>query len=130
MKKIFIILMLVSFAQQGWTQETHRNQFSSAPDTARYEIFQSELGVMITLLIDKYTGKGYQLVVGKTGLTWQLLDCEKHILDKATPGRVNYQVFTSGEGIRFTFLLNVNTGATWQLAKDKDSGKLFWAAFD
>jgi hypothetical protein len=130
MKRIIFSLLLVSLAVPGWTQETYRNQFSSAPNTARYEIVQSELGVKITLLIDKYDGKVYQLVEGKTGLTWQSMNVEKHTIDKATPDKVNYQIFTSGQGVRFTFLLNVNTGATWQLAEDTVTSILFWTALE
>lgn len=122
--------MLVSLAHQGWTQETHRNQFSSAPDTARYEIVQSELGAKITLKIDKYAGQVYLLVEKKTELSWQLMVVQKHTQDKATPGKVNYQIFTSGLGVRFTFLLNVNTGATWQLAEHPEYKELFWTALE
>jgi len=37
-----------------------------------------------------------------------------HPLDKRNDRRVNYQLFTSGIALRYTFLMNVNTGATWQ----------------
>ena len=130
MKKIILTLMLISLADLAFTQEIYHNQLSSAPDTSRFEIIQSELGVKITFLIDKYSGTIYQLVQGEKGLTWQLMAIEKHILNKTTPGKVNYQIFTSGQGIKFTFLLNVNTGATWKLAEDKESGVTFWSAFD
>ncbi|MCJ7446971.1 MAG: hypothetical protein MUO72_04710 [Bacteroidales bacterium] len=130
MKRIFFTLMLVSLACPGWTQETYRNQFSSAPDTARYEIIQSELGARITLKIDKYDGQVYLLVESGKKLSWQLMAVEKHTQNKATPGKVNYQIFTSGLGVRFTFLLNVNTGATWQLAEHPEYKELFWSALE
>jgi len=130
MKRIFFILMFVSLAHQGWTQGTYRNQFSSAPDTARYEIVQSELGVKITLKINKYDGQVYLLVEGKKKLAWQLMAVDKHTQDKKIPGKVNYQIFTSGLGVKFTFLLNVNTGATWQLATETEYNELFWSALE
>jgi hypothetical protein len=126
MKQVFLILAFVLISVYSWAQETNRNQFSSAPETARYQIVQSELAAKVTLKIDKYTGKVFQLVEGESGLTWQLLFAETHPHDKTTTlEKVNYQVFTSGLATRMTFLLNVNTGATWQLAKDSKIG-LFW----
>ena len=37
------------------------------------------------LKIDKYTGQVFQLVTGSKGLSWQLIQAEKHPRDKATP---------------------------------------------
>jgi len=39
--------------------------------------------------------------------------------------KVNYQFFTSGIGIRFTFLVNINSGATWQLVINKNKDYLW-----
>ena len=113
-KRISFVLMLISLAGQSWAQETNRNQFSSSPETSRCQIIQSEPAARITLKIDKYTGHVFQLVRGSKGLSWQLIMAEKHPEDNATPNQVNYQVFTSGLAVRMTYLLNVNTGATWR----------------
>ena len=126
-KQMLLILMLVLFASQVWAQETNRHQFSSAPNTSRFEIIQSELAAKITLKIDKYTGKVFQLVTGSRGLSWQLITAEKHPNDKATVNKVNYQVFTSGLAVRMTYLINVNTGASWQISEDSKIG-IFWKA--
>ena len=40
--------------------------------------------------------------------------------------KVNYQVFTSDLAVRMTYLINVNTGASWQLAADEEGN--FWKA--
>jgi len=54
-------------------------------------------------------------------MTWQLIARLKHPDgDPREPGRVNYQLFISGIANRHTFLVNVNNGATWQLAVTKD----------
>lgn len=126
-KRIFFILVIVSLAHQAWPQETNRNQFSSAPNTARYEIVQSELGARITLKIDKYLGMVYLLVQGDPKLHWRLMDIENK--EAGTLDKVNYQIFTSGLGVRFTFLLNINTGSTWQLVEDPEYG-LFWTVLE
>ncbi len=117
--------MLGLFVSQAWAQETNRSQFSSVPNTSRFEIIQSELAAKITLKIDKYTGQVFQLVTGSKGLSWQLIQAEKHPRDKATPNKVNYQVFTSGLAVRMTYLINVNSGASWQLSEDSEIG-VFW----
>ena len=128
MKKTIFILMLVSFVGQGWAQETNRHQFSSAPETSRFQIVQSELGARLTFNIDKFTGNVFLLVEGSNGLTWQLISSEEQSSDETTANQVNYQIFTSGLGVRMTFLINVNTGITWQLAEDTKSGNYFWDA--
>lgn len=129
-KRIIFIVMLLSLSLQSWTQESNRHQISDVPPTSRYEIVQSELGVKTTLKIDKFLGHVYLLVKDSNDrLTWQLMDVEKQSNDTSIPGEVNYQVFTSGLGMRFTFLLNVHSGITWQLAEDSTYG-MFWAAFE
>ena len=115
-------------ASIGWAQETYHHQFSDTPETSRFQIVQSELGVRFTFNIDKFTGNVFLLVEGSDGLTWQLIDAEEQVSDETTPNQVNYQLFTSGLGVRHTFLLNVNTGITWQLAEDIGSGEYFWDA--
>lgn len=64
-------------------------------------------------------------------LLWQFLgnpEYEEYMkLNEDEQLRVNYQFMISGLGIRYTFLLNVNTGKTWQLVKDIDSDQLFWS---
>ena len=117
--------MIILFASKALAEETNRHQFSNAPDTSRFEIIQSELAAKITLKIDKYTGRVYQLVQGTKGLSWPLIASEKHPDDKILE-KVNYQVFTSDLAVRMTYLINVNTGASWQLAADEEGN--FWKA--
>ena len=132
MKRILFILLFVSLAHQGWTQEIYSHQFSSAPETARYEIVQSERGSRYTLKIDKYTGQVFQIAEKRNGdLTWEpILLLEMLTQEEATPDKVNYQVFISGIGARYILLLHVKTGKTWQLAEDKETGLLVWEAFE
>jgi hypothetical protein len=128
MRQILILaILLLPFSGQAWAQETNRSQSSSAPETSRFEIIQSELAARITLKIDKYTGNVFQLVKGSKGLSWQLIPAEKHPGDNVTANKVNYQVFTSGLAVRMTYLINVNTGASWQLSEDSELG-VFWNA--
>ena len=130
MKKTILILMLLAAASLGFAQETNRHQFSSSPESSRFQIVQSELGARLTFNIDKYTGMVFLLVEGRDGLTWQLIEAEEQTSDETISNQVNYQLFTSGLGVRMTFLINVNTGITWQLAEDMKSGEYFWDAME
>lgn len=127
MKRILIILMLVSLAHQGWTQQTSSHQFSSAPETARFEMVQSGESPMLTFKIDKYNGRVYRLIVEDEGVSWMIIPTlsEVNSKDKKYPNQVNYQIFTSGHSVVLTYLINVNTGLTWQLYTDPDIGT-FW----
>jgi len=128
MKRILFISVLILLAIEGWSQETYHSQFSSSPETSRFQIVQSEMGARYTFNIDKYTGSVFLLVKSKSGLTWQIIESEDQDYDKKIPDQVNYQLFTSGLGVRYTFLINVNTGITWQLTEDSKTGNLFWRA--
>jgi len=129
MKGIILFILLFLLLSPVWAQETPNHQYSDAPETSRYQIIQSELGVRLTFKIDKYLGEVYLLVKGEDDrLTWESMIKEEHPFDEAIQNqeKVNYQIFTSGLGIKFTFLINVNTGATWQLVEDTEDKLLFW----
>lgn len=129
---MFFIQIIVLFAYKGWAQETYSNQFSSAPQTARYEIVQSERGAKYTFKIDKYTGQVFQ-IAGKSNqdLTWEpVLFLDTLTQDETTPNKVNFQIFISGLGARHIYMLQVDTGKTWQLAEDSQSGILFWVTIE
>ena len=119
-------LLLPSYARSQTTLPQH--QSSLLPAEARYEIIQSTLAVKFTLRVDRFTGTTAQLVLASdSSLTWQDIARIDHFVpDTRVPARVNYQVFTSGLGLRFTFLLNVNTGATWQITEDPKTTVVFW----
>jgi len=83
-------------------------------------LVQSLIAAKGTFKIDKFTGNVYQLVKTSTGtISWDLIIKEKVKGEVIKQGKVNYQFFTSGLAMKFTFLLNVNSGQTWQLVEDK-----------
>ena len=126
MKHIFI-LCICSIVSLCWADNaTPDHQKTSAPLDARYEFVQSQISVRGTYKLDKYSGAVYQIVTTKDGdIGWQEIYKKNHPLDKRTDGMVNYQIFTSGISFRFTFLINVNTGATWQLLETSQK-ELVW----
>lgn len=113
----FALLLLSLFALPVVAQEANAPQRTAAPAESRFEIVQSELTVKFTVRLDKYTGQTWQIRSMATGeLIWQQMTREDSPGDTVTiPGKVNYQVFASGLTLQDTFLLNVHTGATWQL---------------
>ena len=75
-------------------------------------------------------GVVYQLVeTTEQSLAWQQIGADSKITidDYLTGGsRVNFQLFISGIGIRYIFLIHIHTGTTWQLAEDTETEELFW----
>lgn len=100
--------------------KTATNQTTSLTG-GRWEFFMSEIAAQGTYRIDKYTGKVYVLVKkDDETLTWDLVEKEAGKTDVQNPGVINYQLFASGLAMRYTFLLNTNTGLTWQLVADEN----------
>lgn len=117
---IFIILRLSAFGQQNGT-----NQTTSLSD-GHWEFFMSDVAAKYTFKVDKFTGDVYQFVQREDkSYTWQFIEKETSDKDIQKQDSINYQLFSSGLGIRFTFLLNINSGLTWQLVKDEKEGYFF-----
>lgn len=126
-KSIFAFALVLLVCCAGQSQETTPNQATTAPAESRYEIIQSTIAAKSTFKLDKIVGTVYLLVEKRTGgLTWQSMVVESAPYDTKVSGKVNYQIFTSGISMRYTFLLNVNTGVTWVLSEDIDTKELFW----
>jgi hypothetical protein len=102
------------------------NSTTVSPDS-RFEIIQSSLMVKYTFRVDKVSGDVRVLVTKSDGdFTWERVTRIPHKDDRLMrPDRINYQMFTSGLVARFTFLMNINTGATWFLTRDTETGELF-----
>jgi hypothetical protein len=97
------------------------------PQNSRYEFVQSHIAARSTFKVDKFTGQVYQLVQAENGnITWQEIVKIQHQNDKRKDAQVNYQFFMSGMAAKFTFLINVWTGATWQLTEDTKTEEIFW----
>jgi hypothetical protein len=102
---------------------------STAP---RYQIVQSTIAARGTYKVDTYEGSVYQMVVDKNNNeTWQLLSrLGNKINDHQIVGQRNYEIFLSSIAMRFTYLINLNTGATWQLVQDPSTEENFFSAIN
>ncbi len=115
----FAILFLSPWALELHAQEmpSDIHQKTALPSNARYEIVQSELTAKWTFRLDRFTGHVSQLVKSKTEENgWETM-VVTGLPTLATPQatRPRFQIFTSGLAAKFTFLIDTDTGKTWQL---------------
>lgn len=117
--KHLLVFFACCFISVSWAENaTPDHQKTSAPPESRFEFLQSPLAARGTFKLDKHSGIVYQIIkTADDDTVWQEMPRRSHPLDKRNDGRVNYQMFTSGLAMKFTFLMNVNTGATWQLVE-------------
>ena len=105
-------------------------EISLKSNSPRYQIVQSSIAARGTYKVDTYEGNVYQLVVdNKNNETWELLRrIGNSNIDNQINGQRNYEIFLSTLAMRFTYLINLNTGATWQLVQDPDTEENFFSA--
>jgi hypothetical protein len=94
----------------------------------RFSIIQSTLAARGTFKLDGFTGEVYQLVADtENNELWQMLHKNYHFIsDIKNDNSINYVLFTSTIAMRFTYLMNVNTGATWQLVKNPTTEETYF----
>ena len=101
------------------TQEQHqeRTEQTEAASASRFRIIQSDIAARITFRLDRYTGMVSQIVKDSKGdNSWEAMTISPPPVVK-TPDHPRFQIFTSGIAVRFTFLLDNDTGRTWQFVK-------------
>lgn len=88
----------------------------------RYVLMQSTIAARGTYKLDTYTGTVYQLQADRAKKTDLWVRIRRiHLLpglDSTIDGRPNYQLFLSTIAMRFTYLININSGDTWELVED------------
>jgi hypothetical protein len=101
-----------TFAQE-MPSDVH--QHTNPPLNARFEIMQSELAAKFTFRLDRNTGHISQLVADPDGsLTWENMTVAALPII-TSPSRPRFQLFASGLAAKFTFMIDTDTGITWQL---------------
>lgn len=116
------LLTVIFFATPVFAQDqpSDVHQVTTSPPNARFEIMQSELAAKWTFRLDRFTGQIFQLVKTKTeDYTWE----EMEVVGRRSvsqPTRARFQLFASGIAARYTFLLDADTGRTWQLTTSKE----------
>jgi hypothetical protein len=116
----FLIISISTYSQQNGSNQT------TSLNGGRWEFFMSDVAVRYTFKIDKFTGDVFQYVKREDETyTWQIVEKYRNVNDIVKENVINYQLFSSGQGIRYTFLLNTNSGLTWKLVSTKDGGLIF-----
>ena len=117
-----LLLVLTFFATPLFAQDNPNNLHHSTtpPPGARFEIMQSELAAKWTFKLDRFTGQIFQLVRTKQDVySWEKMNVIG-FRSVAQATRPRFQLFTSGLAAKFTFLIDTDTGKTWQLATVKE----------
>ena len=122
---VWCALVTTAFAQS----DANIHVKTTLPPAARFEIAQSTLAAKWTFRLDRNTGQVYQLVKTIDGdLTWQAMTVEglhsalTSVLgsDQPKSDKPRFVIFSSGISARFTFLMDTDTGQTWQLQSMND----------
>jgi len=114
---VVLCSLLAGQAQQDEPTPIHSS--TTIASTARYEIVQSTLAARWMFRLDRQTGSVYQIVKTKSDdIAWERMDVLQ--LPSAATSGIHYQLFLSGFAAKFTFLMNTDTGKTWQLQQNTD----------
>jgi hypothetical protein len=112
------------------------HQMTTTPANARFEIVHSPLAAKWTFRLNRYTGHVSQLVKTVSGgSAWETMTVIDPVkVDGASGPR--FILFTSGLAAKFTFLIDSQSGRTWELTSlPKDSAGstdpgVYWQPFD
>ena len=130
MKKLLLALALL--IPVLCNAQSTQADVTKVTDNARFVIVQSTIAVKLTFKLDTYSGFVYLLVADNDSkYSWQLMHIEG--IPKADTYNLNtrnYSLFVSPLGVRYTFLMNTNTGATWMLKEDTETKAMFFKLMD
>jgi len=106
---VFVCVLCAVYSTDTKAQTSSEvNQASAPPPEGRYEIIQSSLAAKVTIRLDRFSGQTSVLQTRQDSTVgWDDISrMPSPQSDAKAPGRANYQLFTSGLAIRFTFLIN------------------------
>jgi hypothetical protein len=127
MKKILFpiaFLLILPHSLKGQDPQLVQHQASTPPSDARFEIFQPGPVAKWTFKLDRITGSVERLVSANSGnLVWEKMRVLPHpkAVNSAKP---HFQIFASSPPAQSTFLLDTESGATWQIVS-KDGGGIW-----
>jgi hypothetical protein len=129
MKKLLVASFFIFFSSLTFAQTaTVRPNFQTEPpQNSRFEMIQSGIGARFTFRLDKFTGRVWQYVKGANDEDgWQ----EMLVSPKPTASsKPKFQIFLSGIGARYSFLIDNDNGNTWLLVsvklKDGSDGSIW-----
>ena len=126
MKQLLLLMVLCLMPLTSFAAE-NQSAVKTSTDGGRYEIVQSEIVRSHFFKLDKYTGNVYQMVQKKDGSrTWKKMVVIGLGLDEIKENTINFQIFIGGIAASDCLMINIHSGNTYQLYKDKDDDTLFW----
>ena len=125
----FSILVLLASSVTNAQEQTYHVS-TTVPDSARYEIVQSfGLITRLTIRLDRYTGRTWVMPVVGDVVAWQTLPWADADSGGSNSKQPRYQIFSSSNFINMTLLMNTDSGRSWYIELDLESG-LYWTSFD
>ena len=125
MKKLLVCFLMLFCIVPSFADDV-QIPVSTSTESGRFEFIQSTIARRVSLLLDKYKGKVWQMVeINKQGDVG-FVPVPVYFESKDTPSeKINYQLYMSGTALKDCFLLNINTGEVWQLAQNKNGELAF-----
>jgi hypothetical protein len=125
MKKLLVCFLMLFCIVPSFADDV-QIPVSTSTESGRFEFIQSTIARRISFMLDKYTGRVWQMVqISKQGeIGFAPIPKDIPSTD-AKSEKINYQLYMSGTALKDCFLLNINTGEVWQLVEDKDEELLF-----
>lgn len=128
-----LYLVQISFLAAAQDNAPSVHQMTTTPENARFEIVQSPLAAKWTFRLDRYTGNVGQLVnTASGGAAWESMTVIGLPKVDGTSGP-RFILLTSGLAARFTFLMDTQSGRTWELTsvgKGSSDPETVWQPFD
>jgi hypothetical protein len=119
---ILLVSLLFIVAPAMSAEDPVAHQHTTAPSNSRYELIQSSLAARLTFRLDKFTGRVWQMVKTSDDETaWQEMPV-LGLVKTSTATRSHFQIFLSGIAVRHSFLIDTDTGTTWQAVVSKQKG--------
>ena len=127
----FLVIISFIFISLGAMAQIEKHPYVSTSQTGgRFEIIQSPIARRLTFRLDKYTGEVFQYVLGKDDKPlWEKISNVwlSLILDKdKKQDYIKFQLFMGGIAVADCFLLDIETGITFNLYEDPNTRELFF----
>lgn len=130
MNRIIVVFCFLMVSVGCFAQSERQNFVSTSQTGGRFEVIQSPIARRLTFRLDKYTGKVYQYVLSNDDESiWKIVSNPwlQVLHDKDEKNDyVRFQLFMSGIAVADCFLLDMETGITFMLYEDSNSGSLFF----
>ena len=130
---LFILMLPSALWAQSSLERTldlppYQHQVTPIPADARFAIVQAPYSAKGTYLLDRCLGTVWELASATkdSGSVWQKVAVIAQASDKRDDDtKINYAIFISGLGLRYTFLINIRTGASWECEVDANGQSVF-----